>query len=116
VADARFDSRVALLISDIGHAAVGYALTCKMPLPAVADTISEARHQAREHARISIAATDIRAALLDYQIPSGEALRRAFDSKARRLSSDVAEPQFGVPRPPPAIPLQRHCKGIAAKN
>src|SRR5229473_1487416 len=48
---------------------VGYALTCKMRLPAVTDTIREARHQARKHGRSVIAARDIRAALLDYQIP-----------------------------------------------
>jgi hypothetical protein len=94
---------------------VGYALTCKMQLPAVANTISEARHQARAHARISIAATDIRAALLDYQIPSGEALRRAFETKTRCASSNV-EPQFGRGVTSPAISLQRHCNGIAAKN
>ena len=89
---------------------VGYALPCKMQLPAVADTISEARHQARAHARISIAATDIRAALLDYQIPSGEALRRAFATKARHPSSDVAE--FGRG----ATSLQSRCNGIATKK
>ena len=57
---------------------VGYALTCRMQLPAVSDTITEARYQARKHGRLSVAAIDIRNALLDYQIPSDEALREAF--------------------------------------
>ncbi len=57
---------------------VGYALTCKMRLPAVANTVDEARYQARRHGRSQILATDIRTALLDYQIPSDEALHGAF--------------------------------------
>ena len=43
----------------------GYALTCKMRLPAVADTVEEARYQARKNGRSHIVATDIRNALLD---------------------------------------------------
>jgi len=63
---------------DFVNLVVGYALTCKMRLPAVANTIEEARYQARKHNRSHILATDIRAALLDYQIPCDEALQRAF--------------------------------------
>ena len=37
---------------------VGYALTSKMCLPAVADTILEARYQARKAGRVYIIATD----------------------------------------------------------
>ena len=59
---------------------VGYALTSKMRLPAVAATVEEARYQARKNGRSYIVATDIRTALLDYQIPSDEALRNAFQS------------------------------------
>jgi hypothetical protein len=58
---------------------IGYALTCKMRLPAVANTIEEARYQARKHNRSNILATDIRAALFDYQIPSDQALQQAFE-------------------------------------
>jgi hypothetical protein len=65
---------------DFVRIVVGYALTCKMRLPAVADTITEARYQARKSGRLAIAATDIRGALLDYQIPSDEALKQAFET------------------------------------
>jgi len=58
---------------------VGYALTCKLRLPAVANTIEEARYQARKQSRTRLLATDIRAALLNYQIPSDAALQQAFE-------------------------------------
>ena len=63
---------------------VDYALTSKMRLPAIAATVDEARYQARRHGRLAIAATDIRAALLDYQIPSDEALQQAFEPEVKR--------------------------------
>src|SRR5713101_8019482 len=63
---------------------VGYALTCNMRLPAVANTVEEARHQARRHGRSQILATDIRSALFDYQIPSDEALQQAFHPTEKR--------------------------------
>jgi hypothetical protein len=63
---------------------VGYALTCKMRLPAVATTVEEARYQARKHGRSSVFATDIRTAFLDYQIPSDEALQQAFEKPISR--------------------------------
>jgi hypothetical protein len=58
---------------------VGYALTCKMRLPAIAGTVEEARFQARENGRSEVIATDIRTALFDHQIPSDEALQQTFD-------------------------------------
>jgi hypothetical protein len=63
---------------------VGYALTSKMRLPAVTATVEEARYQARKRGRSHIAATDIRDALLDYQIPSDEAMQQAFEPSERR--------------------------------
>ena len=63
---------------DVIKIVVGYALTCKMRLPAVANTVEEARYQARRHGRSHVVATDVRTALLDYQIPSDEALQNAF--------------------------------------
>lgn len=62
---------------------VGYALTCKMPLPAVSDTIEEARYQARKSGRNHISAGDLRNALLDFRIPSDAALQQAFESPAK---------------------------------
>jgi energy-coupling factor transporter ATP-binding protein EcfA2 len=88
---------------------VGYALTCKMRLPAVAATIEEARYQARKNGRSYIVATDIRTALLDYQIPSDEALQQAFEPirERRRLKGDnVVESRL-------AASLQRHCNAAA---
>ena len=87
---------------------VGYALTCKMRLPAAADTIGEARHQARKHGRSVIAATDIRAALLDYQIPSDEALQQAFEPPEKRpqLAISTVGNSF-------APILQRRCTRVA---
>lgn len=76
---------------------VGYALTCKMRLPAVASTVEEARYQARKHGRSNVLATDIRTALLDYQIPSDEALRQAFEpaEKCREITvQDCQWPLF----------------------
>ena len=64
---------------DVIKIVVGYALTCKMRLPAVANTVEEARYQARKHGRSNVLATDVRTALLDYQIPSDEALQQAFE-------------------------------------
>ena len=66
---------------DFVRMVVGYALTCKMRLPAVAGLIEEARYQARKAGRSHVVATDIGIALLDYQIPSDEALQNAFQSE-----------------------------------
>jgi hypothetical protein len=86
---------------------VGYALTCKMRLPAVADTVEEARHQAHKAGRSQVIATDIRTALLDYQIPSDEALQNAFQSAKTR-------PAFTSQSSIDPI-LQRRCNGVAAR-
>lgn len=88
---------------------VGYALTCKMRLPAVSNTIQEARYQARTAGRSHIVGADLRTALLDYQIPSDEALQRAFETSPSRSSSSVVrKPQLGVRRDS-AIWLQSRC-------
>jgi hypothetical protein len=85
---------------------VGYALTCKMRLPAVAATIEEARYQARQAGRSHVVATDIRAALLDYQIPSDEALQQAFQSDQPRVRPVVRLHTDPI--------LHRHCNGVAS--
>jgi hypothetical protein len=88
---------------------VGYALTCKMPFPAVSDTIVEARYQARKNGRTHVAAGDLRSALLNYRIPSDAALQQAFETPGKRRTLGVAEqPQL---RPSPN--LQSRCRGIA---
>jgi hypothetical protein len=88
---------------------VGYALTCKMRLPAVADTITETRYQARTHGRSQILATDIRTALLDYQIPSDEAMQQAFETHERqRPRPDYVEPCSRI-----SSDLLRHCNPVA---
>ena len=87
---------------------VGYALTCKMRLPAVANTVEEARYQARKHGRSNVLATDIRTALLDYQIPSDEALRESFQP-TEKLRELAVQSVGGFVTPI----LQRRCTGIA---
>ena len=95
---------------DVIKIVVGYALTCKMRLPAVSNTIEEARYQARKSGRSKVIATDIRTALLDYQIPSDEALEHAFEKLTSRSgnSSLVRNPQSGV-----GVNLQSRCNRIA---
>jgi AAA domain len=88
---------------------VGYALTCKMQIPAVSDTIAEARYQARKDGRGSITARDLRSALLNYRIPSDAALQQAFEPPARRQTlANVGQPLFR-----PSANLQLRCKGAA---
>jgi hypothetical protein len=87
---------------------VGYALTRKMRLPAVANTVEEARYQARQHGRSQILATDIRASLFDYQIPSDEALQRAFQPVEKRRELTIQTVRGSV-----ALPVQRRCTNVA---
>jgi hypothetical protein len=83
---------------------VGYALTCKMPVAAVSDTIMEARYQARKNMRGYLASVDLRSALLNYRIPSDAALQQAFQpiEKRRMLAIQTVSDSF-----PSA--LQRRC-------
>ena len=92
---------------DFVRMAVGYALTCKMRLPAVVATVEEARYQARKAGRSHLIATDIRAALLDYQIPSDEALRSAFQADQSSVRPAVTLRSRIDPI------LQRGCSGVA---
>jgi hypothetical protein len=91
---------------------VGYALTCKMRLPAVAETIQEARYQARKNGRSQIAATDIRTALLDYRIPSDEALQHAFEPTSGRRPNREGIPPY-TPSLRTNFVLQRRCTPAA---
>jgi hypothetical protein len=91
---------------------VGYALTCKMQLPAVSDAITEARYQARKNERSQIAAADIRTALLDYQIPSDEALQQAFEPAIRRNGQGSVIPTT-MPNLNAKSILQRRCTSVA---
>jgi hypothetical protein len=86
---------------------VGYALTSKMRLAAVANTITETRSQARRHGRSQILASDIRTALLDYQIPSDEALQSAFRSDRPSVRPAVTTQSSIGPI------LQRRCNVVA---
>jgi hypothetical protein len=88
---------------------VGYALTCKMRLPALAATVEEARYQARKSGRDRIIATDIRTALLDYQIPSDEAFQNAFQSEQPSVKAAFMVRSSLRPA------LQRSCNGIATR-
>jgi len=88
---------------------VGYALTCKVQLPALANTVEEARYQARRHGRTKVLATDVRTALLEYQIPSDQALQCAFDSAQRH--SPTTAMAVGVCA---GSGLQRRCNAVAS--
>ena len=86
-------------------------ITREMCLSAVADTVKEARYQARRNGRSRVVATDIRTALLDYQIPSDEAIRNAFATPERRLPGQArVDPDSTV-----TSDLQRRCNGVAAR-
>ena len=91
---------------------VGYALTCKMPLPAVAKAVEEARYHALKQNRSQILAADIQAALFDYQIPSDEALRDAFEIRLNRVQMLPKQPELRRSANS-AVQLQRPCKAIA---
>lgn len=88
---------------------VGYALTCKMRLPAVDAMVEEARYQARKAERSHIVAMDIRTALLDYQIPSDEAMQQAFEPLREPHRLDVG----GVSESRLSASLQRNCDAAA---
>jgi hypothetical protein len=105
----RWNITGAALHPDFVRMVVGYALTCKMRLPAVAATIEEARYQARKAGRSSVVATDIRTALLDYQIPSDEALQNAFQPD-RAVRAPGVTPMRRMDQV-----LQRPCNGFAAQ-
>jgi AAA domain-containing protein len=91
------------------HLVVGYALTCKMSLPAVSDTIEEARYQAQRNGRTQIAAADLRKAVMDFRIPSDTALQRAFENPARCRIERTSR-VFASPRDEE---LQEACSGVA---
>lgn len=88
---------------------VGYALTCKMPLPAISDAIEEARHQARKSGRTQIVAGDLRNALLDFRIPSDTALQRAFEIPKKGRVATFESPQKAAGTPL----VQSRCNGLA---
>jgi hypothetical protein len=96
---------------DFIRVVVGYALTCKMRLPAVAATVEEARFQARKNGRSQVVATDIRTALFDYQIPSDQALQQAFEP-LRELPRPVVVGQAKLALVPN---LQRRCSRLASQ-
>ena len=80
-----------------------------MRLPAIADTIEEARYQARLNQRGQITARDIQKALLEYRIPSDGALQQAFEpvkKKLIRAAQTVPDPSF-------ATAMQSQCNRIA---
>jgi hypothetical protein len=64
---------------------VGYALTTKLRLPAVADAIDEAQYQAGLRGRGCITGEDLHTALMYYRIPSEGALRQLFSSHTKDL-------------------------------
>ncbi len=64
---------------------VGYGLTSKMRLPAITSLIEESRLEARDHGRAAVIATDVHNAMMQYQIPSDQAMQYAFEDPRLRL-------------------------------
>lgn len=75
---------------DFVNMVVGYALTSKLRLPAVADTVGETQYQARLNQDGQISARDIQRALFGYRIPSDGALQRAFAPRPKREALSAA--------------------------
>ncbi len=96
---------------DLIRVVVGYALTSKMRLPAIAKTVEEARYQARKAGRSNIIATDIRTAILEYQIPSYEALQNAFQSAGPSVRPAVAKLQSNI-----RVHRQRRLSSVFIRN
>jgi hypothetical protein len=102
----RWDQTGPAVPRDFVKLVVGYALTRKMRLPAIANTVEEARFRARQGNRTYVTATDLHSALLNYQIPSDTALRSVFEPPSEGRKSN----------PPPvsvAMGVQHPCNGIA---
>ena len=81
---------------------VGYGMTSKMRLPAICSLVEEARLQARKNGRSTVAATDLRDAMLQYQIPSDQAMQFAFADPNQKLKGKSVSA-------PPARPLRERC-------
>jgi AAA domain len=76
---------------------VAYALLSGLPMATVRDVTDEARALAREAGRTRLIFGDVKRALIDFQIPSDEAMRAAFPPAARvepkgRTKARVAGP------------------------
>jgi hypothetical protein len=86
------------------------AISRRMRLPEVAATVEEVRYQARKTSRSHVIATNLRSALLDYQIPSDEALQQAFEPRRERggLNGGRAESRLSTN-------LQRHRNPTATR-
>ena len=79
------DSRAVKLI-------VGYALSARQPMAAVRDAIDEARDTARAAGKRFIDFEDVQGAILEKQIPSDAAMKKAFEfePKAKRRGARIA--------------------------
>ena len=81
--------------SDAVKLIVGYALSARQPMSAVRDAVDEARDIARLANRVFVDYDDVKTALLDRQIPSDAAMKKAFELEPRgkrRGVSNLATP------------------------
>jgi hypothetical protein len=74
---------------------VGYALTSKRYLPAIAHAIEEARLIATEHGRNQIGFNDIEQAIERFCVPSEKAKARTFNPTSKRKERGINEPFKG---------------------
>ena len=63
---------------------VGYALSAKMPMPAIVDVIDEARLLAQREGRERITFEDVDCAMKEFCAPSYQAMSRSFEAPNRR--------------------------------
>lgn len=73
-------------------AIVGYALTSNFPLPAVRDSVNEARDLAHLAGRDFVTMEDVRCGILEHQAPSDAAMKQAFAPESERRRSAPAKP------------------------
>ncbi|HKS35936.1 MAG TPA: ATP-binding protein [Verrucomicrobiae bacterium] len=84
---------------------VGYALTSKRHMPAIVDTVDEARLIARKAGREKVIFTDVKSALDEYVTPSDLAKERAFSPPAKRRARDLKD-RCNTPEPPLQAPFK----------
>lgn len=84
---------------------VGYALTSKRHMPAIVDTIDEARLIAKRAGRIKVTFEDVKCALDEYVTPSDLAKERAFSPPGKPRATDFKR-RCSTVEPPLLAPIR----------
>ncbi len=95
---------------DLVKMVLGYALTSKPPqLPTVKNFVDEGRIQARINGRSAVSETDLKDGMMQYQIPSDQAMKHAFPPdklEGKSVSGASVRPPVQRRRNEDASPLQ----------